>query len=481
MNLRRTVWLCGLALFLTACTGVSTFDSPLESEELPARVEPRGHDVADLLREPPLPGETVEIDAYYSMVSMHPMMVFHRGPSRPHFISGTTRCPEPWWGFTLTDLPFPAAILSLPGGRLTNVLPDDAPWLIAIAPEAIGRNAIIDPQLPHYARLRGHLGEPALTDCPYAGRIFVVEEVVRVYAETWPDPSVYWPMMAVEGYAGWVRYHDQELGYSIPYPPHWQIGSLDEPGVISTLTLRGPQWPDFPVTVRVYEGVTQTDLSKGGPRAPLWEGVAISPFNQGAAGILYEWARVGSQNLDGYYVNHGINADRGSTALFSAGGHTYEIALRYSLGFNASQMLMNIFSAMILGFQLDAVPFPTATPPAQPIEPSAGFLTQEEAEQRAIAFMPKEGWRIESVILTDEAEVRRLEQTCTYVLGHPDGIWMIRLLGQYEGSETSFVIYMDAASGEVLCALFLSPLWVPVSRPFTSPPPTPTTTATDGG
>ena len=70
-----------------------------------------------------------------------------------------------------------------------------------------------------------------------------------------------------------------------------------------------------------------------------------------------------SQHLVGYVVvRDGGTVMCTVSALFSAGGHTYELSLVYPLGFAAPQPLLTAYSAIVVGFRLDVAPGPTPTP-----------------------------------------------------------------------------------------------------------------------
>ena len=111
-------------------------------------------------------------------------------------------------------------VLNSVGG---NPLPDDASWLIATTSDMLHPGVRQSPQLPYHARLRGHLGEAVLAHCQHADRIFVVEQVVQVYEER-PAESPTYPRNLPDDYATWIHYHDAGAGFSLSYPPDWQIG-----------------------------------------------------------------------------------------------------------------------------------------------------------------------------------------------------------------------------------------------------------------
>ncbi len=420
--------------------------------------------VADLLAKPPAAGGTVEVDAFFNGAGAVPR---RGGPLAP---GDQVVCPMPW-GSALTDRPFPA-FLSYLNGTTSNNLPDDAPWLIAALPEQTqpggGR---FTPDLPYHARLRGHLGDPAFAGCEHAGRIFIVEQVVQVYEQDPPDPTVY-QLKVPTDYASWPRYHDEALGYSLPYPPDWQVQRLDD----STIVLGGPLWPGHPVVVHVQAGETHYDQYDLASIPPLLQGDGWGIFEQG--GWPFDQASYAIQGLAGHQVQRGMGTDDRSIAVVLSGnGKTYELALMYPTGFAASQELLNIYTAIVQGFRLDTDPGPAPTAPVKQELGPGPFLTQAEvlveAERRSGSEL-----ELISAELMSEAEARRRAQTCGTFMGHPDGVWLLVVRGQFEGQARTMQLYLEAASGEQLCGeeiLTGSPASTAAPLPL-APPPAPTAT-----
>jgi hypothetical protein len=405
-----------------------------------------GPGVADLLRQPRAQGETVEVDAYFSGAEPVSVIGFPRPPG-----GDEAYCPTySTWQVALTDRPFPPALHFL-SSTWGNVLPDDAPWLAATTPEAMQPGQIILPQLPYHARFRGHLGDPALAHCPNADRIFVVEEVVAVYAEQPPSPMTN-TLQVPDDYAAWPRYHDAALGYSLPYPPDWMV-ELPGPDLVATVDLRAPQWPGYPVMVRVHAGETGYDQYDPASIPPLLQGQAFGVFEQG-------WAfdsHIEGQHLAGFQVDHPAAAGDGSVSvLFSSNGYTYELALRFPMGFDAQQQLLTIYSAMVEGFRLDQTPGPTPTPPVKQTLGAGPFLSQDEALARV---RESQGQVVEllDAQLVSEVEARRLADACGTFEGHPDGVWVLLVRGSFEGMMRTMRFFANASSGEVLCGEEMTP------------------------
>ena len=407
-----------------------------------------GPGVADLLRQPPVPGETVEMDAYFSGAGP----VFMSG-GPPPLDDEAMYCPTySAWQVALTDRPFPAT-LHLLSSTWGNVLPGDAPWLAATTPEAVQPGQIVLPQLPYHARFRGHLGDPALAHCPNADRIFVVEEVVEVYAEQPPEITA-GALQVLEDYAGWPLYHDVELGYSLPYPPDWTV-ELPGSDLVAAVDLRAPQWPDYPVMVRVRASETLYDQYDPASLPLLLQGQAFGVFEQG-------WAfdgRIEGQHLAGFQVDRPSTAGEGEgsvSVLFSANGYTYELMLRFPMGFDAPQQLLTIYSAMVEGFRLDRAPGPTPTSPVKQTLGPGPFLNQDEALAR-LRESQGQDFELLDAELVSELGARRLADACSTFESHPDGVWVLLVRGSFEGMTRDVRFFVDASSGEVLCGEELTP------------------------
>jgi hypothetical protein len=414
------------------------FSALFRQGERPATALP-GPGVADLLADPPAPGETVEVDAYFSGGAAYPMT----GP--PPLLDQVT-CPTNWtWQTALTDRPFPGALQYL-STTMGNLPPADAPWLAAVTPEGMQPGQMILPDLPYHARFRGHLGDPAFAHCPDADRIFVVEEVVAIYQQEPPGPA--YPLQPPADYAAWLRYHDAEMGYSLPYPPDWSVEPLDEPDVVSAVALRAPQWPDYPVVVRVHAGETTYDQYDPASIPQLLRGFdSWGVFEQG-------WAFNGqaeTQGLAGFQADRQAGpGERLVTVLFSAGGYTYELSVTFSTGFDAPQPLLTAYTAIVEGFHLDTAPGPTPTPPVKQTVGPGPFLGQDEALTRV---RERDGHDVELLHaeLVSEAEARRRADACNTFEGHPDGVWLLTVRGTYEGMTRTLNLFLDATTGEQLC------------------------------
>jgi hypothetical protein len=467
--MKRMCWLITIVLLLSACAPVPP--AGLKGATPTSSANSHNPGVTDLVRDPPPPAETVEVDAYCSGAGAPP---FPGGPRpSPDQVFCPTYLP---WNSALTDRPFAAALLLL-NGIQSNVLPDDAPWLVATTPATTRPGMRVVPQLPYHARLRGHLGDPAFTHCPHAGRIFVIEEVVTVYQDQSPDPSAY-QLKLPEDYAAWPRYHDAGLSYSLPYPRGWRVELLAEPGVLSAIALRTPQRPDHPVVVRVHAGETLYDDYDPASTPPLLEGVGFGVFEQG---WIFDEGSVDSQHLAGYRVDHEAGSgERAVSVLFSAHGHTYELALGYPIGFDAPQPLLTTYSAIVEGFRLDMAPGPTPTPPVKQTLGPGPFLSQDEALAR-VRESERQEIRLLDAHLMSEAEARRLGQPSpcsTDFMGHPDGVWVLTVRGTTEERPYPIRFFLDAMTGEMLCGEEIDPEATPYPTMPLGTTATPAPTAT---
>ncbi len=405
---------------------------------------PHAPGVADLLATRPADGQTVEVDAYFSAAGAPTWP--GGGPPPP---SDQVWCPQPW-PYTLTDRPYPVALAYL-NGMTGNNPPGDTPWLIAAILEQTQPNTRSLPALPYHARLAGHLGDPAFAglNCQDGDHIFVVERVVTVYQQDPPNPAAV-QLTVPTDYAAWLRYSDPAQGYSVPYPPDWKAELLDD----ATLALRGPQWPRHPVLVRIQEGELNYDQYDPANTPPLLRDAdGWGQFQQG--GWPYDQLSPRPQGLTGFQVQRKAGATEGErpvAVLFGGRNRTYEISLAYPTGFAASPGLTRDYTAIVQGFRLDELPGPTATPPIRQELGPGPFLTEEQAfaKARERSESPIENGGGE---LMSEAAARQLvtNSPCNTFTGHPEGVWVLRVSGQFEGRAMQLRLLLDAVTGEQLC------------------------------
>ncbi len=444
-SLRRLPAVVLAALLLGACVPES-YRHPVEEPGQGAPPAPAatailqtpGPGVADILAHPPAPGQAVELDAYFSGASMPPFSV----PPPP---ADQVVCPFQWQA-ALTDGPFPPALMVL-NSTCSNALPQDAPWLVAVTPEMRQPGVRRDPDLPYHARLRGHLRDAAFGHCDDAARVFMVEQVVKVYEQ---EPPAAPPNALPADFAAWPRYHDAGLGCSLPHPAGWQVEKQGPSGLV----LRGPQWPAYPVALQVYEGETLYDQYDPASTPRLLQGSGWGVYEQG---LSFGEALPGSQRLAGYQVEREAPAgQRGVAVLLSGNGRTYELSLRYPTGFDAPQPLLTTYSAMVEGFRLDTPPGPSPTPPVRQSLGAGPFLSQEEA-LAAARRAQGEGIELLGAELVPEAEARRRAAACGTYSGHSEGVWVLTVRGTFEGTGRTMRLFLDATSGQQLCGEEMAP------------------------
>lgn len=447
--------------------GIAT--SPPEPRPTPTLSTP-GPGVADLLARPPAPGETVELDAYYSGAGGGGYLRRGGPPPPPDQVA----CPLVWES-ALTDRPF-VPVLSLLNGVRSNALPEDGAWLAAVTPEQATPGVRTYPDLPYHARLRGRFGEPAFAHCPDAERVFVVEEVVTVYAEEAPAA----PAHALPAdYVDWPRHHDAGAGYSLPYPPGWRIGRTDDGG----LALTPPDAPGHALVVRVHDGETRHDQYDPSTIPGLLEGSGWSVYEQGWA--YGDGEAPDSQLLAGYHVERARGEGQAESAvLLSAHGRTYELTLRHATGYAARQDVLSAMTAIVEGFRLDAAPAPSPTPPVRQDLGTGPFLGREEA---LAAVRARDGEEVEllTAALLSEAEARRSAEACGTFFGHPEGVWTLTVRGEYEGQLRTMRLCLDATTGEQLCGEEIAPFATAVAteparapgEPVSAVTPTPASSA----
>jgi len=402
-------------------------------------------DVADLLAEPPAPGKQVDIDAYYG--GAYGYVIFALGHVREEQRS---RCPSRRTA-PLTDRPFPLFLVGLPSGVEANALPEGAAWLVAAEPPpaatpARGQGPFAlpaQPEFPYHARFRGHLGDPRFAHCADAERILVVDEVVGVYEPTFDTvwrQSVRHSSLAIRG-TPMPRVEDIALDLSLAHPEGWRVERADR----MTFLVRSPEWPDWPVVVRVSDGVTGE-----------WR---IEPVFQRAG-----W-RLDTPRLVGRFQTDCAagSGERCHAAYFKGNGRTYELMLRYPIGFEAPQDLISGFGAMIDRLGIHGMPTRTPTPPVQTALDGEPYWTREQVEEQARGMLDYGPWRFDSVRLVPEAEARQLN--LCYIDGlfeggdpdrhdtraHPDGVWIVRQIGNYAGQPAVYNTYLGATDGYHLC------------------------------
>lgn len=399
--------------------------------------------MSDLLAHPPAPGTAVEVDAYFSGAGRTPADCCRSTPR------GATN-----WGAILSDRPFLPELYVL-GSVRSNALPDEAAWLVAAIEESVP-GAPAWNQLPYRGRFRGRLAEPSDSEKrAIGGRVFLVEKVVRVYAQ---NPPVVQP--GPGDYDTWQRYQPVGGDYSLPQPPGWQVEEVEGNAVV----LRAPQWPESesPVTVRTHAGQTHHDPYDLSALPPLLVGRDWSVFTQSSA---LGQENAAGQGLVGYRTERAdAPLARTVSVLFSGHGKTYELSLNYPLGFAAPQSVLAAYSAIVAGFRLGVAPGPTPTPPVRQALGAGPFLKEEQALRTACERL---GGEVDWVVaqLQSEAEARWLAAQPIAFSGHYDGIWVLTM-GTPRATRTQILrLYLDAVTGRELYAEEIEPDAAPTPTP----------------
>ena len=160
---------------------------------------------------------------------------------------------------------------------------------------------------------------------------------------------------------------------------------------------------------------------------------------------------IDSQHLAGYQVDREASAtERSVSVLFSGGGRTFELALRYPLGFDAPQPLLTAYSVIIETFRLDTPPGPTPTPPVKQALGAGPFLSKDEALMH-VRERSGQDVTLLNAQLVSEAAARKSAEACDTFMSHPDGVWMFVVRGVFEEQTRTMRIYLDATTGEQLC------------------------------
>jgi hypothetical protein len=444
MQLRTYASILLMLMLLTAC-GKSDTNNP--------SAQSASSEIADLLRRHYALGTTVEVDAYHWLP--------YRGRMYATYERDDKGCPNLTTGSLLADRPVPSFLTFLNTGMSnwsSQYPPDDKAWLIPMPADEptqtypAPKNAPTQSQFPppSHARLRGRLGDPALAHCPHADRIFVVESVVTVYEQSAQvGPSIGDQIKPLPDFASWPRYHDAAFGYSIAYPADWKVEPLRE-AEDSGIMLRGTQWPNHPIVVRIYAGETHVDQyqSESIASIPRLAGDDVSLFNQEYIRIQ---GGVENQHLDGYVVQHdGVASETNRVSvLLSAQDHTYELTLDYPIGLEAQPALLDAFSLMVAGFGFDVLPGPSPTPPVKQQLGSGPFMSQD-AIMAQLRAKHGDSVRLLEAQLVPEAEARKLEYNCYTFQGHPDGVWLLKVEGLFTSTRAAYILF-DAATGTQLC------------------------------
>jgi hypothetical protein len=205
MSYRFGILCLSLIILLNAC-GQPDALIPAAPTAPAAQVAPTptvvvGQNIANLLRDPPKPGVSVDLDVYNWENIM--------GAS---YDWDAERCPMLVGGAIFTDrpiersLPFP---LGSQGNSPLVYPPDSEAWLIPTQLSSVvsyekypAPGAAYPPPTridlrpegrpeAYHMRVRGHLGDPLFAHCLKAARIFVVEHVLKIYEADAPNNDLF--------------------------------------------------------------------------------------------------------------------------------------------------------------------------------------------------------------------------------------------------------------------------------------------------
>lgn len=188
---------------------------------------------------------------------------------------------------------------------------------ITYMPEPTAENVPGPTNIGYHVRLRGRLNEPVFQHCAHADRIFVIEaiEPLQMYH---PYASVFAPPLPND-YAQWQRYSDPDLGFSFSYPPDWQIKGAQEPGMLGSLILHAPKWPQHMIRLRITPAVALPEQA-----APAFYGIG---FEQAQAHQFMKLAPHGA-TFTGKVIVREIGPYRWFvTETFTANGRDYEFSV----------------------------------------------------------------------------------------------------------------------------------------------------------
>jgi hypothetical protein len=105
------------------------------------------------------------------------------------------------------------------------------------------------------------MGDPFFAHCAHAERIFVVDKSLNIYEKSGPGFNMGSGKLP-DDYAEW-RMYSAPGGLRFPYRSTWKIEPRTDPDALVALTIQRPEWPDYPIVVRVYKGDPPAKLLKG--------------------------------------------------------------------------------------------------------------------------------------------------------------------------------------------------------------------------
>jgi hypothetical protein len=333
----------------------------------------------------------------------------------------------------------------------SNNVPMWEPWLIAASPDREEGDIRLD--LPAFGRLRGHLGDPAYSDCAESGRIFVVEEIVASYEPL--REYGWWPVGAVED---WVQYSDDENGISLRHPPDWVVSKTD-----GTTLFESPLWPDRPL-----ELVVSTPTLPPPNWNPNWnaETPVAAAHRPSYNFVQHPWEELPVPTdmapIEGQMVTcvERRDPEAGCVELhLEAGGHRYVLRQTYATGPKFEPGPLDVMRRIFDSIALDA--WPTVTPPPTPrAELGDGpFVTEERAVTQALDMIAgtegvaRDDWRASAELVSERralelarCAMNRSPDNPLYPF--PEAVWAVVLTGP---AGIVYDTYIGAVELEHIC------------------------------
>ncbi len=303
------------------------------------------HDIAKLLRKRPTPGEQVELDVYNWVGS-------YREAS---YDWDSQSCPNLATESLLTDQPVAGFINYVNSGQ-TNWLPtyppDTEPWLVPMfAAQKILAYPPPDEQaanprnLGYRLRVRGHLDDPYFGHCEHADRIFVIDQIVTIYAESEPNPGSVFDVTLPVDFPQWQRFSAPSRRLHFPRRVGWAVAPVADPTAREALQVHMPEWPKHPINIRVLDAPSpRTPRANGNGDAPLDQAFLRQRLKLPTNGQVFTGEAL-IENVDAY--------TQSCTVVLTQGDTTYELQVSFPVGLHADRDLLLAFTALVAGFEVD--------------------------------------------------------------------------------------------------------------------------------
>lgn len=302
------------------------------------------HDIAKLLRKRPTPGEQVELDVYNWVGS-------YREAS---YDWDSQRCPDLATESLLTDQPVAGFINFMNSGQ-TNWLPtyppEAEPWLVPMfAAQKILAYPPPDEQaanprpLGYRLRVRGHLDDPYFGHCEHADRIFVIDQIVTIYAESDPNPGSAFGINLPADFPQWQRFSAPGNRLHFPRRAGWAVATVADPTAREVLQVRMPEWPEHPISIRVLDTTTARTQPNNGKGIPLDQAFLRQRLKLPENGQVFA-GESSIEDVDAF--------TKSCTVVLTQADTTYELQVSFPVGLHADRDLLLAFTALVAGFEVD--------------------------------------------------------------------------------------------------------------------------------